>query len=822
MKTLFLKPIVVTQLVLFASGTLFSPDLEAASVKKSNTCPAIYGLIEPSKNLVNFLYNIEHGITRLAVKSEGSTYTIASENPFVRVESGNFSFESDYRKRIDEKLITVPPNKISVRPSAAGVAELIAARAAEKQAKIDAKSTEMLGREFGMGFKDKSGKPFDVVVNGIPLVIERPQFDALVKGMEPTFQIMREILQVFVTNPNAPLSAYPLKHISKQDLQYVINEMKNSPYFDPATTGKNFKDTKFGAVYGVDAVFGQLDKHLSHIFEINAGTPSGFSNLTLILEVLRRTDPELFKEVVVGMSKNDAFNKLRNVIDGFGEKILEDGVSVELGIGIYEGAHPDISMIAHFSGMPRVERSDMFIDRDGYLRLNKKLEIDADGYYNWGGRKVKHIGSDAYKGYVQIWSIYSRAEEGNALNEVTGPADGKDPRKVGGIGLKVPSLVPVNKKFAEKRNLNIPLGVMYKYVRDEKGEPIDFLVNEKGQPELEAYWDQFSNDPVDPNNKSKSLFSSLEKRRTYLSNFQTRLIDHKGILAIVTKEAKGRMAASGKDPDKTVVSTPAELRGPEALQALETNPRQYVVKVPDESGGVGVYILPTSSDKEIQRVTQLFRDNMNGYVVQSLADFMSTISVSNVNGKPTYVSRANDERVFIFFDADGKASSDPFAILVRVASHLKLSTNTSQGAEYGFAKVMNKAKEAANYHENFPTFPKARLSVITGSQSFHLKNYLISINMVLDGSFGRMATADQTKFLNTFWQAARHLMPVLGPNFSYAIRLIEEKTSDKISIAEFIKEMQKLESELRSKELDPLIQEEVHEYDQTNPFKRAS
>jgi uncharacterized circularly permuted ATP-grasp superfamily protein len=807
MKSTISKPSFYSYISLTVFGTLFSIYSSAASVKSVDGCISVYANTRQVSPLSLDIQALTKHPNSIMIKSDNGIFELPSDHPFLNfssganaeVKSGNSG--SNQLQKIVSKL----------RKGTADLAQFIRNRSPELQKKIDDVSTDILGRVFGMGFKDKKGKPFDVRVNGIPLVIQKEDFDALVKGMEPTFELMRKTLQVFMSNPDAPPSAYPFKNLTEQEIRYIINEMKNSPYFDPSVPNKGLADYLFGSVYGVDATFGKLNEHLSHIFEINAGTPSGFSNMTLLFEVLRISDPQLFEKVAIGLSKNEAFKKLADVMDGHGKKMIEDGLSVELGTGIYNGAHPDISMIAHFSGMPLVERSDLFIDRDGYVRMRRKLPV-VDGYYQLGDKKVKHVGSKDYEGYLQIWAVYSRSEEGNAIQENT--RAGKNGSLAHpGIGIKLPSVVEKNAKLNKRYpGLNLLPGTAYVYKVDTLGRVYNVERGPDGKPLVEPNYDQFGNDPVDSSNSNKSLVNSLHKKKIYLSNLGTRLIDHKGILSLVTKEAQALAIEKGLDSKKTIVGPPPELRGEANLKPFYKSPRKYVVKVPDESGGVGVYILPTSTDKQIKEVIKMVKANPDRYVIQETADFMSVLSVSEIDGKMQYVTRANDGRVFIFYDANGKAVSDPWAILVRVADYLKLSTNTSQGAQYGWIKVALESTEAF-FSRNKSSLPSARLALITPSQSYHLKDYLISINMILTGRFYD-ADINQTNFLNGFWNSARSLMSVLGPDFSYMIRIIENLRDNPSSISDkdFVKMVSNLKERLLSGRLDPLVNAEIENH----------
>ncbi|RYZ75140.1 MAG: hypothetical protein EOP05_08585 [Proteobacteria bacterium] len=320
--------------------------------------------------------------------------------------------------------------------------------------------------------------------------------------------------------------------------------------------------------------------------------------------------------------------------------------------------------------------------------------------------------------------------------------------------------------------LKLNPGVSYAYVRNQKGEITNVQMNEQGEPIVESSWDQFSKDPIHPEAKS-SLIASVHKKRVYLSNFGTRLIDHKGILSLVTLQVKSEFQAKGKNPN-LVVSPPRELRTASERQEFFANPRDTVVKVPDESGGVGVHILPTETEQNVEAVVAS---------VKKLADFMGVVA-PKPKDPDSFGLRAFDGRTFIFMGPDGKAKSDNWAILVRVADDAKLSTNTSQGAQYGWMQV-HTDKPSVNFKPNRNSLPLTVASVLTASQKFHLKDYLISIDMTLDNHLARANPQQRKTFLNNFWNSARTLMSVLGPDYAGLIETIEKAQRNEIDDLKF-------------------------------------
>ena len=353
-------------------------------------------------------------------------------------------------------------------------------------------------------------------------------------------------------------------------------------------------------------------------------------------------------------------------------------------------------------------------------------------------------------------------------------------------------------------------GVVYEYILDNLGKPVDVARNSRGEPQVQASWDQFSTDPVwgTKNKKSDSLIGSLHSGRVYLSNFGTRLIDHKGILSLVTKQAATEMTLQGKDPKMNLVVTPQEVRTEEERKQFFATPRNYVVKVPDESGGVDVYILPTAKDELVAEVVEKVKNEPQKYVIQNIADFMSLVSVSEVDGNTQFVTKVFDGRVFMFVDPEGNSVSDPFAILVRAADYLKLSTNTSQGAQYGWMAVLENTPTKA-FDVNQTSQPNAVVPLLTENQKFHLDDYMISMGMIKNRYLERASKNETQTFLQNYWQSARQLMSVFGPNYSYMIEVIESTQRGELSPTQLRDIILDLENRLNSDHFSKLLKKRI-------------
>ncbi len=790
-----LKLFVITFALVFFNEFAFAQPLDS--------CQAVLGKVQTSA-----LYNgdgssvvtpINKDQLNVTLKDGSRMIPMKSENPFIDSVTGK------------------------LREYARAIYEAVLGRTPEEQDRINNALTNFFGRVFGMGFKDKKGDPFYVKVNGIPVSITEAQFKNIVKASERVAQINRHILQVLMSKKNPTPDDFNLPHLRRDQVQYIIDEAKKSPYYDPASIHKANTDYSFVAVVGVDLTLGNLNKHLPHQFEINTGTPSGLSNATLLLEAIRLKDPKLFASLHSQLTKNQTFSELRATMDAHGKQMIEDGLSVMTGPGIFNGAHPDVSMISHFTGMPLVDRADIFFDEVGQPRLARRLPINAAGEYELPGspgeppRKIKHVGPEKYKGYVQIWSVYGRMEEGHFLQENTS-------KKRRGLGYKIPDNVEINQKLQDRFKFQPPLilGTEYQYIKNKEGEVTDVVVDKNNRPLIRDYFDQFADDPVNKNNKIKSPLKGLHSRKFFLSNFGTRLIDHKGITSLVVQQARAEFAQKNPDlnPDLHIVSPPPELDDATRHMFFE-NPRNYVVKVPDESGGVGVYILPMETDIQVQEVIDLVRANPKKYVIQSLADFRSLVTVSTFDGKKVYTETAFDARTFMFLKPDGTLSSDPHAILVRAAKYGSLSTNTSQGAQYGLiAVVRSRATSTVHYfvdkvvsyfNPEKSALPPASITVIPGKQLAALHDFLQKVDTGASG--GENTKGEYRKvYLDNFWNSARLAMGVLGPHYSLMIDVIERAQRGEIKEDRFQKICRAMQERIFNSSHLPAAEEVVYEH----------
>ena len=412
------------------------------------------------------------------------------------------------------------------------------------------------------------------------------------------------------------------------------------------------KDYPFLPVSGVDAALGRLEDQLAEFFEFNLGTPSGLSNLIQLIEGLRINDPEQFEVRRKHLRIDNTFGQLKAVIDQSARDWTgsDDGISVVIGPGVYNGAHPDVAMISAFTGMPLVNSADLYIDDQGDVRL--------------------HSGENQV--HPKVTGIYSRAEESFLLQDI---------RK--NVGMIVPKHEKTNAKLSKKLGLDLKPGVTYDYIYepgvnilDDGVEPIDIRRDQNGNPLLQVYVDQIGTNPHNPRAPQGSLIDAVLNKKLFISNIGGRAVDDKGLFAMTSKIAKH------KNPNIPVASPPPTLDPKNNYQEFFESPAEFVVKVTDESGGVGVYLMVNLTEEERRKVVGLVEDNPQDYIIQHFVDFALAVAVEEENEKLEFGTIANDWRIFVMMFPDGSVDAGDFSILIRTAQKLSASTNTSQNGGY--------------------------------------------------------------------------------------------------------------------------------------------
>lgn len=573
--------------------------------------------------------------------------------------------------------------------------DVILGRRADQQARIDEALTQEHARN-GNTFKMKNTETgaYDVEfapkVTGAVLPLEKDFYQQQVAATAPVMRSLRRLLQGIYTsgeliaryqaareNPRlrqelvAALAQHlNINYLPKSEQARLIEIIANSIYLEPAMMDPVMARYPFLPVVGFDAAIDTLQRVNAIFFEFNSGTPSGLSNNVQLLEILRKRDPKLYASFKDLMIEDRTFENLKAVIDSGAREFTgaKEGMSVMIGPGAFNGAHPDVAAISLFSGMPLVYASDLYVAGDGWLHLNT-------------GVASKH---------PRVTGIYSRAEESSLLSS-----------EADGIGFVDPRFKD-NAEFGRSIGVELRNGVAYDFIFQGSSR-VDVVRDAQGRPKvLQHFLGVLGRDPAQPNTSpERNLAWLIRNRRVYLSNLGGRVVDDKRIFEIVhrylaPRELDGRRHDESEHPPTPIAGPPRTLRDSE-LGEFKENPERFVTKVPDESGGAGVFLGPIrSAEERAAMVREVFADRERAKnehreprltVQQFVTSAVMNVPIQQGAGW-RWGTVVPDVRLFVFMDAKGNVSGGGSANLLRVAKHLSPSTNTSQGAGYGIAVIL--------------------------------------------------------------------------------------------------------------------------------------
>ncbi len=707
-------------------------------------------------------------------------------------------------------------------------------RKPEDQAKLDAELREELGkREMSFSVKNKAtgryDKIFKVPVRGMPITMSQGYYNKLVHSTAPIMRSIRELSQNIFSNKELTPTSLGIEALPAREQQQVVDIIKNSIYYEKELVHPNMKDYPFFSVVGFDAALGKIDEVLGKFFEFNSGTPSGLSNNIQMLEVIRLKQPELYEKLRTYLKKDTTFDILRetmedNALAWTGNK---EGISVVIGPGIYNGAHPDVASIAHFSNMPLVRANDLYTDKAGHVRLNTQ----SDG-----------------KNDPIVTGIYGRVEESFFL---------QDSKK--GIAWKIPDLED-NPALGKKWGVKLDAGVAYQFMYDTKGEKIGVFKDSKGKPMLAEAWDTIGSDPTRPNAARGSFADAIKNKQLYFSGLGGRVVDDKRLFEYASKYLAPKYADAGQliasppgtlraadlhgissarkkkifeaqkkyvedleawnktwNEGNTAGAPPApridvpELRKDE-YQNFFKRPELYVVKAPDGSGGAGIDIMPILSKEERAAVVKkVMADVESGSYRLSIQEFAEPLLLpaaeQDTRGKWRYGTLANDLRLFVFQDSKGNVRAGDQSFLLRVANPGSGSTNTSQGAGYGINIVLDK-KAAQTGHglkkgesvlplptKDSPKLPLASSSI--GAISDYTRAYSKALDY-LDNRKGHALRS--SPLLNEIIMGHRDLIPIIGTEHSHIISDIRAFQEGNMKVDDFNKILHSFSEKLQTQE----------------------
>lgn len=676
----------------------------------------------------------------------------------------------ELRLRNDRGEVRIPADNYfldgvgNFRPEMAELAQVIWRRPPERQAELNRAITEAhAAHEMSFRVKDPEtgnyDKIFKVPSYGTVVPLREAHFQKLVASTEPVMRALRQMLQAFYASPDPTAKDLGIDHLPADEQARVLETMKESLYFEPQLVGPAMKDYPFLSVAGFDAAVGNLDAPQPVFFEYNLGTPSGISNNLQLLEILRQEDPELFRTFEKRLPKDETFGILRKAIDSNAAAWTgkPHGISVVLGPGPYNGAHPDVASIAMFSGMPLVLPSDLYQDKNGEIRLNT-------------GVSQKH---------PVVTGIYGRMEESYFLSDPS-------------LGLPLRS--PDHDNVALSQQFGEPLkpGVIYDVKEDEQGNALALRRDADGRPKLQQVYESIGADPSRPDAPRGSFLEAIKSRQLYYSGLGGRVVDDKRVFQAVSRFVAPAFARSAEAP---IARPPRTLDLHEYQELYESkNLENFVIKEPDKSGGSGVFLMCNLAPEQRREVVEAVKRAPGDYIVQEFASPAVMTSVEpDPNGKMVYGSLANDWRIFSIMDAAGNVSAGPSSLLLRAAKPYSASTNTSQGAGYGIGLVL--ADETVSAKKE-TVLPKLRpVKYVGAGRQRDLLQFVAQLQKLLRAAEpGQFLPRDGEASLLA--QHQRDVMDILGRELAPAMTMARRFDAGEIDQATFYRELLELRTRL--------------------------
>lgn len=736
------------------------------------------------------------------------------KSPFVKVQDS----DALRLQNKDGSIAVFPANSYYRQTPFRKIVDFVLSRRADVQARMDEALTEGHARN-GNTFQKKNPKTekydqeFAPHVNGAVIPLDRAFFDQQIESMGPVARSLRFLLQRIYSSGDmftryrsddaaAKNQAFreivahlEIGSLPAHEQRRLVDIVSESVYFEPAMVDGNLKEYGFLPVIGFDAAIDTLQRVTAIYYEFNSGTPSGLSNNVQLLELVRQKDPELFAKFKDQILDDDTFRNLRDAISRNALKYTKqsDGISVIIGPGSFNGANPDVAAISAFSGMPLVRSQDLYVGRDGFV----------------------HLDTGPGRAHPKVTGIYGRVEESAFLNSA------KD-----GIGWITPNLKD-NEDLGRKWGLPLRNGVNYAWKTNERGEKIGVEVDSKGQPVVAQYMlGQIGRDPSRPDVEQAESFASLIKnRKLYFSGLGGRVIDDKRVFEIINRYLADRFKTPGS---KAPVAGPPRTLTDREIGEFYASPEKFVVKVPDESGGVGVYLGPLLSKAELQAVVAKVKKDREEakrtgqQPVLTIQDFTTAAVMTTPAKDPRgtkWATTVPDWRFFMFMDDQGRVRGGANSFLVRAAKRLSPSTNTSQGAGYGIGVVLDPAAKGSRPIER-SVLPARPASVpLSATSRKHLNDYFDGLREIIeiaDSGAGAEAKLREAAPFNPYnlgdfnpdmrWnrieiqvQLHKEVLAELGLENSRFMTVLKKFNAGEITLAQFRREIHSFRAALLAK-----------------------
>lgn len=508
-------------------------------------------------------------------------------------------------------------------------------------------------RDLTFSKSTKSGsKTFTVPVSNTPVLLPKSTFDNLERAAQMLMIVLRKVAQSIYGAPSLHESDF-IKGLPPAVQKIFIDAVMASPQYIQQLHHPVMKEYPFFDVVGLDLVL--VEDYLSsakaipamlnsgnveslpelpfRLLEINAGSPSGAANNTQILEGMAASNSDLlnsFDKVL----PNDHFETLAETYRSLGQSWtgINSGLAIILPPGGTNGATPEIQQLASKSGLLYVDPAQLYSDETGSVRLRTTTGNDP-----------------------VVTSVYSRVNADSALFSLKNKISLRD-QETGEILFLTDSLL-----------------------KDENGKPKPVL-NQKNEKI-----------PLESAHLVPDCLDAIHNKRLYLGGLN-RILDNKIILATLTHFGldfyKEELQNLGFSPDERRLLPPETLE-PKAssVEIIRQNPNDWVIKVPDGSGGKGVHILRALSPNQKKAVLAQATKSPTSYAYQKLVCIgRIPVAVKDDTLDFRFANLAADLRMWIFYGANGSLPKLTHNGLVRYASKErgKLSSivNTSQGGGY--------------------------------------------------------------------------------------------------------------------------------------------
>ena len=626
--------------------------------------------------------------------------------------------------------------------------------------------------DLGMSFKVKDeetgnyDKVFKVPCQGAPVPLRKTHFDGLVASTEPVMRALRHVMQCVYAKKQPSAKELGIEHLPADEQKRLLDTIRESVYFEPELICPEMQDYPFLSVAGFDAAIGDLEDPRPVFFEYNLGTPSGLSNNIQLLESLRENDPKMFAAISRYLPKDETYQILKQTMDDCAAAWTENdkGISVVIGPGYGNPAHPDIASIAMFSGMPLVSQTDLYVDAEGDVRLRRGVDAENDPV---------------------VTGIYGRMEESFFLQDSRKDLPIRDPHRTDADVL------------SDELGVELEHGIAYAFVRDEDGKVIGIENDDTGKArEQKVYGGGMGPNPQDPLAPRGSFIDAIKNKKLYYSGLGGRCVDDKRVFQVVSDELAPKwvdqcVSDASFFPEEDRIARPPRTYHPNDYSKFYDSDQleEFAVKEPDKSGADGVSLMVNLTPEKRERIRNDVKEDPNRFIVQ---DFIRTpVMVApelKEDGDARYRTTAGDWRVFVMFGPDGVARGGPNSLLLRIAGFDSAYSNTSCGGGYGCGAVLEEEPVATPKAKGDSVLPeRVEIDALPASQRQHLRDFCQLLNLITEWTdVTAGAECPREPGFLTFLADVCHrrIMNILGPEHAPMMNLCRNYDRGELSQGE--------------------------------------